>query len=294
MVRPACAVLGGGVSGLTSALKLLEAGWDVHLVAKEIAGTGPVALPSSSLACGLVSQGAGGLWEYPPYKVEPAEQAGRWALETLAPLQALAAAPDETGVRTRRANVLFRRRPRDWEESARALRAVLPGYAEMASDTLPGHAAAHLRHGYAFDAPVCFMPLYLAWLRRSCVDMGAHLHSGVRLTSLQHASSLHAQLQSLLPQDAPRLSLVVNCLGLANRALNGDMAMVPVRGALVHVHCPEVQQVFMDEDDATLADGLATYVIPQAFGLVACGGTGHEGQWSEQVSREEASAILSR
>lgn len=35
MARPPCVVVGAGVSGLTCAVRLLEAGWDVTVVARE-------------------------------------------------------------------------------------------------------------------------------------------------------------------------------------------------------------------------------------------------------------------
>lgn len=46
-------VVGAGVSGLTCAVRLLEAGWDVHVVARE--------RPEET-----VSLGAGAIWEFPP------------------------------------------------------------------------------------------------------------------------------------------------------------------------------------------------------------------------------------
>jgi D-amino-acid oxidase len=50
---PLAVVVGAGVSGLTCAVRLLEAGWHVHVVARE--------RPEAA-----VSVGAGAIWEYPP------------------------------------------------------------------------------------------------------------------------------------------------------------------------------------------------------------------------------------
>ncbi len=55
MMRPRCVVVGAGVSGLSCAVRLLEAGWDVHVVAKE--------RPEAT-----VSLGAGAIWEFPPVR----------------------------------------------------------------------------------------------------------------------------------------------------------------------------------------------------------------------------------
>ena len=54
-MRPRCVVVGAGVNGLTCAVRLLEAGWDVHVVARE--------RPEET-----VSVGAGAIWEFPPVR----------------------------------------------------------------------------------------------------------------------------------------------------------------------------------------------------------------------------------
>jgi D-amino-acid oxidase len=311
-MRPICAVLGGGVSGLTCAVRLLEQGWEVHVIAETIAGSAsqPTALVSSILSDGLVSCGAGGLWEYPPYQVEPAARAKRWCLTTLAWLQALAAEPEETGVTVRRAHALCRRPPPSgsWDEGEEGLRDALPRYAEWAgAPARPAIAAAHMSCGYSFDAPCAFMPRYLAWLRRACTEMGARFHAGVRLSSLvlqqrgdagdAASPSLLEQLQRQVPElfgsTAGPPALLVNCLGLANRELSRDAAAEPVRGVLAFMHCPLVQDVAWDHD-APLPAGISTYVIPQAHGVVACGGTAQRGEWNERPSREEVAAIVAR
>ena len=58
-------VVGGGVMGLTCALRLLERGFSVRLVARD--------RPENT-----VSIGAGAIWEFPPFKVAPQERARDW------------------------------------------------------------------------------------------------------------------------------------------------------------------------------------------------------------------------
>ena len=121
MPRPLAVVVGAGVSGLTCAVRLLEAGWDVHIVARE--------RPEDT-----VSVGAGAIWEFPPYKIEPQEKAKRWcagcrcalathaspsasrhqprrALASLAVFDALHEAVKTTGVYVRRVHYLYRTPP---------------------------------------------------------------------------------------------------------------------------------------------------------------------------------------
>ena len=57
--RPLAVVLGAGVSGLSCAVRLLETGWDVHVVSRE--------RPAET-----VSVGAGAIWEFPPARSLPA------------------------------------------------------------------------------------------------------------------------------------------------------------------------------------------------------------------------------
>lgn len=63
--QPFAVVVGAGVTGLTCAVRLLETGWRVHVVARD--------RPEDT-----VSWGAGAIWEFPPYKIEPQDVAQRW------------------------------------------------------------------------------------------------------------------------------------------------------------------------------------------------------------------------
>ena len=71
---PLAVVVGAGVSGLTCAVRLLEAGWAVHVVARE--------RPEET-----VSLGAGAIWEFPPVRAfgEPASAASLADASTAAP-----------------------------------------------------------------------------------------------------------------------------------------------------------------------------------------------------------------
>ena len=70
-MRPLAVVVGAGVSGLTCAVRLLEAGWDVHVVARE--------RPEAT-----VSLGAGAIWEFPPARAPAAPAAGARDAESCA------------------------------------------------------------------------------------------------------------------------------------------------------------------------------------------------------------------
>ncbi|THA33351.1 FAD-dependent oxidoreductase [Streptomyces sp. A1277] len=77
-------VVGGGVSGLTTAMVLAERGHRVRVWSREPAGD-------------TTSAVAGALWW--PYRIEPLDRVGDWSLAGLRWYEELAARPEETGVR---------------------------------------------------------------------------------------------------------------------------------------------------------------------------------------------------
>jgi D-amino-acid oxidase len=109
-----------------------------------------------------------------------------------------------------------------------------------------------------FTAPLVEMDTYLEWLQRQVVDAGATI---VRRRPASLAEALRA---------AP---LVVNATGLAARELCGDPAVYPVRGHLVLVDNPGLDESVRDEDNPV---GI-TYVHPRGDDVVL-GGTFEEGR----------------
>lgn len=150
-------VVGGGVVGLTSALRLAEDGHRVRLVRD---------VP----APGTVSAVAGGLWF--PYHVEPRERVVRWGLASLHRFVDLAADPG-TGV-TLRDGVLVEHGVPDrwWAEGVDGVRDARP-------DELPPGAEA----GAAVRLPVATMDRYLGWLADRCGTAGVRVEEG-RVTDL--------------------------------------------------------------------------------------------------------------
>jgi D-amino-acid oxidase len=146
-------------------------------------------------------------------------------------------------------------------------------------DTLPwwagatGHATL-TGHELHFTAPLVEMDTYLEWLQRQVVAAGATI---VRRRPVSLAEALEA---------APR---VVNATGLAARELCGDPAVYPVRGHLVLVDNPGLEESVRDEDNPA---GI-TYVHPRGDDVVL-GGTFEEGRSSLAPDPAEAEAIVRR
>lgn len=144
-------VVGGGVVGLTSALRLAEAGHHVTCV-RDVPGAG------------TVSAVAGGLWF--PYHVEPRSRVLGWGLASLAHLRTLAHDPS-AGV-TLREGLLVERSGMDrwWTEG-------VAGWRDATAEELPAGAPS----GVVVTVPVVTMPIHLGWLEAQCTAAGVELRA---------------------------------------------------------------------------------------------------------------------
>jgi D-amino-acid oxidase len=142
-------VIGAGVSGLTTAVVLAEAGLRVRVIAEEIPGR-------TSLA-------AGAMWG--PYLVEPKHKVEQWSRYSLDVFRKLATDP-ATGVRLSSGIEASRHAdaPPGWATT-------LPGFQPCKPDALPPGFTA----GYRFEVPLIDMPVYLDYLRGRLLSAGATL-----------------------------------------------------------------------------------------------------------------------
>jgi D-amino-acid oxidase len=143
-------VVGGGVVGLTCALRLARAG---HCV--EVRTADAVADTTSAVAAAL--------WF--PYRASPAESVLRWGARTLAVLTELAD-DDATGVRLRPGTVVHRTPEPDlWWGAA------VVGHRPSTTEELPARVPA----GTRCTLPVVDMRRYLPWLLAACRAAGVEV-----------------------------------------------------------------------------------------------------------------------
>ncbi|MBV2356422.1 FAD-binding oxidoreductase [Streptomyces sp. J2-1] len=133
-------VVGAGVSGLTTAVVLAEAGSSVHVVAEQVPG--------------VTSLAAGAMWG--PYLVEPKDKVDHWGQRSLELFRELAEDP-ATGVRLTSGIEASRT-----AEAAPDWASALPGFRPCEADELPDGFTA----GYRFTVPLVDMPVYLDHLLR--------------------------------------------------------------------------------------------------------------------------------
>ena len=204
-------VVGAGVLGLTTAVRLAEAGHEVTVVARD----GPLATTSAVAAA---------LWF--PYRVLPYDRVLAWSRQSYVTFSALAAGAPESGVDLCWGTELLRSDPPDpwWAPAVPDL--------TVTRDVPPGYTC-----GWRFLAPVIDMPRYLPWLASRAVAAGATVApSPVEFSDL-------TSLADLGP-------VVVDCTGLGARDLVPDPTVTPVRGQVVVVDQVGVDEWISDDLDA--------------------------------------------
>jgi len=138
-------VVGAGVVGLSCALRVLQSGHHVDVVARDL----PLETTSATAAA---------LWY--PYRAFPYERVAAWSATSFTEFERLAA-DEDTGVAMVEGTELHRSRTADpwWSAAVPALtrvRAMPAPYVD----------------GWSFRAPVVEMPVYLRWLAGQVVEAG--------------------------------------------------------------------------------------------------------------------------
>ncbi|MFJ5844790.1 FAD-dependent oxidoreductase [Streptomyces sp. NPDC092903] len=235
-------VVGGGVSGLTTAVVLAGRGHRVRVWSRQ-----PAATTTSAVA--------GALWW--PYRIEPQDRVGDWSLASLNRYEELAARPAETGVRL--VSGLHR------GERLAALGA----WAGELKDVVESAEGLRCR------LPLIDMPVHLDWLEEQVRAAGG---------------SIERRTVSSFDEAAAEAATVVNCTGLGARELVPDTGMRPVRGQLVMVENPGIEEWFTEADPASDA---TTYFFPQP-GRLVLGGTAGTDDWRTVPDPRVAGEIVAR
>jgi D-amino-acid oxidase len=203
-------VVGAGVSGLTSAVCLAEAGLTV-------------ACWSAERPLQTTSSVAGALWANSPL-AQPGDRQTAWTQASLAEFRELAGVP-ESGVRIAR-GALASRQVADPPPPH-----MFPGVPVRLREPAPaGYLAA-----FELDAPLIDMARYLDYLEERLRAAGTK----VVLRAL-----------GALEEAAEAAPVIVNCTGLGARELASDPTLTPVRGQHVVLENPGLEEFFIDDRSA--------------------------------------------
>lgn len=201
-------VIGCGVSGLTSGVLLLEAGFQVTIWARD--------LPPNT-----TSNVAAAIWH--PFRAYPIDRVTAWSARSQEVFLQLAGVP-ETGIYMTETLELARHPVPDpfWRDSA-------PVFRRAVGDDLPPGFV----DGFIFETPVIEMGIYLGYLVERFRNAGGEIVQ-------REVGSLEEALGEA--------QLVVNCTGLGSRALLGDEHLYPVRGQILRVSPLPGKRGYLDQE----------------------------------------------
>ncbi len=202
-------VVGCGVSGLSTGIRLLEAGYEVEIWARE--------LPPNT-----TSNIAAAIWY--PYKAFPKERVLAWGERTLEVLYEMADESD-SGVTIGESLELFHEPVGEpwWRGSVRQFR-----FAR--SDELPEGFSC----GYVYETATIEMGIYLPYLMGRFETLGGRI--------------LQREVQSMLEvlREAP---VAVNCAGLGTLGFLPDKELFPIRGQIVRVAKFPIERSMLDDEE---------------------------------------------
>jgi D-amino-acid oxidase len=254
-------VIGCGVSGLSTGVRLAEAGHSVTIWATNLPGT------SDSGSSAVTSEVAAAVWY--PYKAYPEDRVNAWGATTYSILQQLAAQepPDEHGIILSTVLEAFSLPTTDpwW------LPAVQATFRHAYPDELP----SGYTDGYVFQAPVVDMSIYLGYLQRRFAGLGG---------------TIVERTISGLDQALAECPIVVNCTGLGARTLVSDTLVYPSLGQVVRIRKQEAfHRVVMDD----YGPNKVAYVVPRLHDVVL-GGIDDEHNENLRPDPEVTASILRR
>lgn len=201
-------VIGAGVSGLSSALLLNEAGYETAIWAKD--------MPENT-----TSAVAAAFWA--PYLSEPNARLAGWCESTYNYLVENLLVDELTGVSEIPMRMYFDE-PTDelWWSS------IVGGFKRLTSDELPDG----YKDGHEYELILMDTSIYLPWLEAQVKSRG--------VTVAQRTISDFSNIPT-------EYDLVINCTGLGAKELCGDNRLHPVRGQVVKIAPGKPQYVIADD-----------------------------------------------
>ncbi|GAX76693.1 hypothetical protein CEUSTIGMA_g4139.t1 [Chlamydomonas eustigma] len=262
---PQIAVVGGGVVGLVSALRILQ---DIP--------TSKVVVIAEKFGSDTTSHGAAGVWG--PYKMSNTDESltNRLATETFDYLTDLFYSEDAVlaGISLVQSNYLCKDNdpPPTWYQSVFNLHPMSAKHLSL--------FPAEYKHGYVFGNVTCEGRYYLPYLSDKIkgTDRGTLIQA--RLPSLRALCS-EFMTASGIPYEL-KFDAVVNCCGLGAAELVEDREVYPIRGQIIRVRAPWITHHYVAGD---------FYIIPNRNSVVL-GGTGQVGNWSKNSSIQDRKHIF--
>ena len=251
-------VVGAGVVGLSAAYRL------VHELPRDSV---KIDIIADTWYHETTSYRCGGLWE--PYQIAgtPDEAVNEWGRVAFHHFQQLLFSRDPAGVQLLTCYSLLEahqdQTPPSWKD------VVLNFKSLSAEDIQKMGLPAKYVGGYTFGTLVVEQKYYLKWLMDRLAETGIVSFQQRKLDSIE---ALYEQ----------GYDVIVNCSGLGAFHLNNDKEMYPVRGQVLRLRAPWMNNVWFFG---------SSYIIPNVDSVVV-GGTAQKGDWNTTSSREDINRIL--
>jgi len=262
-------VLGCGVSGLTTAIRLIER--------QPNQGQRRVTIWARKVPPNTTSNIAAAVWY--PYDAGSNDRAVKWGAIAYKVFGDLMDAPGTGVIRRNVLELLAEPDPEGpwWKAS-------VPGVEHARPDELPAGYA----DGFVFDAPVIDTSIYLNYLRSRFEAAGGVIVEDRTVHDLSEAFAI--------------CDVVVNCTGLGARELEHDTSFRPTRGQVVRVRQNGFTRVLIDDRGPTTnpyASGKLTYIVPRSNDIIL-GGTAiadditTDDEIKQKIDNEEVQTIIRR
>ncbi|AFY35477.1 FAD-dependent oxidoreductase [Calothrix sp. PCC 7507] len=276
-------VIGGGVSGLTTALCLLQDGFAVTVVSEKFA-------PNNT------SVVAGALWEWPPAVCgshrHPVslERSKSWCMVSYNKFLNLAA-NKETGVYNRDV-VFYYKKPIEQTLELQKMNELQMRVLRFRRDkTLIDWYGINRDTGvvdaYTYLAPQVDTDIYMQWLYSQVKESGCKI---VEAKISGNLAEIQEQLKSQFSVD-----IIVNCSGLGSIELTND-DMYPLRGALIRVKndgvsMPRVTTSHCMTFDNSVGGQNMIFILPRGEKTLLLGGLVEPDKWELDINLENYEPI---
>ncbi|KAK2766915.1 hypothetical protein FQN54_006230 [Arachnomyces sp. PD_36] len=292
---PHVLVIGGGVTGLTTAWFLLDRGYRVTIISKKWA--------THTSSQRLTSQIAGALWELPPAGCGPQavqdklDMVQKWALESLRVYQTMVSNKELAaafGVKINLCTSFHTNKIKDDIVKSKKMDLVLssklPGFQWNLQELLSKYNANPKSHGglhdaYEHVAPVIDTDVAISFLLRLVRAKGATLVTDTISTSLQ-------DIEPHLLR-AYNASAIVNATGSAALQTASDESVYPLRGAVLRVindgsDFPRITNSFLvsteSRPDGNFRD--VAFIVPRNDNILILGSIAQPNQWQFDLTPE--------
>jgi len=255
-------IIGAGTVGLSNAWRIKK---DLNDIAKV-----KVTIISEKFYNETTSYGSGGLWE--PYQIlgTPDDKINQWGKDAFDHFLELYNSPygSEAGVQLLTAYNLLEE---DQELIIPSWKDIVFNFQVLSNDDLQKMSLPkRFVKGFTFGTLVIDQKYYMRYMTNELHKMG--------IKFIQQKVDRIEELYN------SNYDVIINCTGLGSYTLLDDSLMYPIRGQVLRVKAPWMNNVWFFGSPTR-------YIIPNVDAVVI-GGTAQKGNWDTNSSREDINSIL--